>query len=698
MEIKLAPSAGFCFGVARAVDSLERILEEKGGGIIYCVGKLIHNPAFISDMESRGVVFISEEDIGSLPENAVVVLRTHGVTLEAERDAGRCGELHDLTCPYVKNIHRIVEDETGPGTLAVIIGDAAHPEVRGIVSRARGDCVVFRDSAALEENIHDLNPDDKYDRIIMAAQTTHDADDWRLCKFIIKKVYTNSLIFDTICNVTYKRQREAGELAKKCDAMIVIGGAESSNTAKLYDVCRRNCANSYLIESAQGLEHINFAESFIIGITAGASTPDGIIKEVLNLMPDQIKNETELSFEEMLDQSLKSVNTNFREKHTGTITSVSPAEIHVDLGTKHTGILPFDEATDDPGADLTELFKVGDTIEVMIIKVNDVDGVASLSKKRVDAINNWQYIVDAYEQEAIVDGKIVEVVKSGVLAVINSVRVFVPASQTGLSRDADLQTMVGSTVKLRVIDINEQRRRAVASVRQAMREERREKEALIWNTIEIGKKYNGVVKSFTSYGAFVDLGGVDGMIHITELAWKRVKHPSDVLTEGENVEVYVKDFDPEKRRISLGYRKEEDNPWVLFINSHIIGDTIEAKVISMMPFGAFAEIIPGVDGLIHISQIDTQKIQKPADVLSINQVVRVRITDIDYEKQKVSLSIKALLLEEEQAANYDAGGEDLLLVRDNEMSDPSPDDLDEGAPADYPAEPEALDPSPDDME
>ncbi|MHC1694551.1 MAG: bifunctional 4-hydroxy-3-methylbut-2-enyl diphosphate reductase/30S ribosomal protein S1 [Eubacteriales bacterium] len=673
MLIKVAKSAGFCFGVARAVKQLEELIQSSDKNI-YCVGKLIHNPSFNRSLEARGIIFAEADQTEIVPEDSIAVLRTHGVPLNTEQKLSDRGcEVRDLTCPFVKNIHNIMISQTDTDTLSIIIGDEKHPEIEGIKSRAHGDAVVFSGFSELEKHIYNLNTDKLYKKIIAVVQTTHDVSDWQMCQNIIKKVYTNALIFDTICNVTYKRQHETEELAGQCDTMLVIGGRDSSNTAKLYDICKKNCNNSYWIETADELPRINFKKSFMVGITAGASTPDGIIEEVLNLMSEQIQNEAEMSFEEMLEQSFKTLNT--RDKVTGVVTSVSANEVHVDLGTKHTGILPYDEATDDPSADLNDLYKVGDRIEVIATRVSDLDGVATLSKKRVDAINNWQNIVQAHEDGSTLNGKIVEAVKSGVIASVDSVRVFVPASQTGLPREADLQTMVGQKVKVKIIDINEERHRAVASVRQAVREDRREKEANIWNGIEVGKKYDGIVKSFTSYGAFVDLGGVDGMIHITELSWKRIKHPSEAVSIGDKVEVYVKDFDFEKKRISLGYRKDEDNPWSIFINTFNPGDVTDAKIISMMPFGAFAEIIPGVDGLIHISQIDTQKIQKPSDVLSTGEIVKVKITDINYDTRKVSLSIKVLLQEEQDAADeYAADGEDSLVVSDNNVVDPSPDD------------------------
>nr|MBQ4319222.1 S1 RNA-binding domain-containing protein [Clostridia bacterium] len=327
----------------------------------------------------------------------------------------------------------------------------------------------------------------------------------------------------------------------------------------------------------------------------------------------------------------------------GIITSISPNEIHVDLGTKVTGIIAFDELTDNPSDKLNELFAVGQEIEARVIKVSDLDGVATLSKKQTDSIANWNKIVEAYNEAAILEGRIVEAVKSGVLISIGGVKVFIPASQSGVPKSGDLNTLIGTTQRVKIIDLNEQRRRAVASIRAVAREEAKAKEADFWANIEKDKKYEGVVKSLTAYGAFVDLGGVDGMVHSTELSWKRIKHPSDVVSIGDTITVYVKDFDPEAKRISLGYKTEETNPWNVFLNTYNVGDTAKVKIVSLMDFGAFAEVVPGTDGLIHISQIADRKIDKPADVLEVGQEVDAKIIDIDTEKRKISLSIRALL-------------------------------------------------------
>ena len=360
-------------------------------------------------------------------------------------------------------------------------------------------------------------------------------------------------------------------------------------------------------------------------------------------MSEEIKTNGTESFEELLEQSLKTLHTG--EKVSGIITKVNSNDIHVDLGVKQAGYIPMSELSDDPNFNVEENIKVGDEIEAYVMRVNDVEGLVMLSKKRLDAVKNWEKLEAAYENKEVVEGVIVEQNKGGVIASVMGVRVFIPASQTGLPRETPFDTIMKTTQKMRITEINRQRKRVVGSIKVIQIESRREAAAKIWETIEVGAKYTGIVKSFTSYGAFVDIGGVDGMIHISELSWNRVKHPSDVLEIGQEVNVYVIAFDPEKKKISLGYRLPEDNPWTKFENTYHKGDVVNVKIVKFMPFGAFAEVLPGVDGLIHISQIVAdRRIGKPEEALELGQMVDAKITDIDNEEKKSSLSISALIV------------------------------------------------------
>lgn len=375
-------------------------------------------------------------------------------------------------------------------------------------------------------------------------------------------------------------------------------------------------------------------------------------------MSENLNNQEELSFEELLDQSFKSTYTG--EKVTGIVTGIAPNEITVDIGTKHAGYLPISEFTDDPAANIAEMVKKGDELELMVVRVNDVEGTVMLSKKRLDAIAGFEKVMNAVDTGEILEGVVVDVVKGGVLALTNGVKVFIPASQATMSRGQDLNTLLKQKVEFKILEVNRQRRRAVGSIRAVLSEQRKALEEQFWANVEVGKHYQGTVKSLTSYGAFVDLGGVDGMIHISELSWQRIKHPSQVVKEGDVVDVYVKDIDPEKKKISLGYKKTEDNPWVILQNQYQVGDTAHVKIVSMTTFGAFAQLIPGVDGLIHVSQIANERIGKPSDVLSIGQEVDVKITEIDFENKRVSLSIRALLNDQEEAAQSQDEGDSVV--------------------------------------
>lgn len=677
MKITLAKSAGFCFGVARAVKTVESLLASEKDSRICTLGALIHNPIVVRAFESRGVTVVTEEELEQLCAEAkeempvVVVVRTHGVERRiserlAEMSAANPNfRVTDCTCPYVKKIHKIAREtseacETEPGgAMGIIIGDAQHPEVKGIRSYFSCPTKIYADAEAIDtdtaangvcekdtakcaqsacgtdvcsESAGDVAPP-----VILVSQTTQKLTEFKKCQKKLKKLYTNVLIFDTICTVTENRQRETEEIAARSDLMLIVGGKDSSNTRKLYEIGKKWCRDTFLVEDASEVPLSLVTSKTRVGITAGASTPNGIIEEVIKMVNEAVSPEE--NFEQLLDESFKTLNTGDVVK--GIITSISPNEIHVDIDSKVTGILAYDDITDDPLLDVAATFKVGDEIEAVVTRVSDADGVATLSKKKIDNENNWHSIVKAYEDGEILTGKIVETMEKGLIIVVHGMKVFIPASHSGLPRGADLSTLRGTVQRVKIIEVNEQRKRAVASIREVLKAERKEKEAAFWQTIEAGKQYEGVVKSFMPYGAFIDLGGVDGMVHLSELSWQRIKHPSEVLNIGDTVTVYVKDFDPDAKRISLGYKTEETDPWRLFESKYAEGDIVSVKILNMMPFGAFAEIIPGADGLIHISQIADHRIANPAEVLSKGQVVDAKIIGIDYDHKKISLSIRA---------------------------------------------------------
>ncbi|WP_411676753.1 bifunctional 4-hydroxy-3-methylbut-2-enyl diphosphate reductase/30S ribosomal protein S1 [Caproicibacter sp.] len=648
MKIKVAKSAGFCFGVDRAVQTVCRLLDE--GMQVCTLGPIIHNPQTLSRFEQRGVKIVNSP--AEVPEGATLVVRSHGVSGDTLDEIAKRGiECCNATCPFVQKIQNIVAYASNEGKTVLVAGDAEHPEIKGIIGHCSGRCLVFKNADELREIIdrETVRPEEP---VCVVSQTTFSVNEWENCLEIIKRVYTNAAVFDTICNATAIRQSEAAELSRQCDAMIIIGGKQSSNTAKLFELCKKNCA-AYLVESADELPLPALSRAGCIGITAGASTPASIIKEVLDTMSEinqgagPKENNTEGSFEEMLEESLKSLNTD--EKVHGVVVGVTPSEVLVDVGRKQAGYIPASELSADPNVKPEDLVKIGDELDLLIMRTNDQEGTIMLSKKRLDATKGWEKIDAAEEDQSVLDGVVTEIIKGGLIAVTNGVRVFIPASQATASRTDPIEALLKKEVKFRIIEVNRSRKRAVGSIRSVLKDERKAQADKFWETAEVGKEYNGVVKSLTSYGAFVDLGGIDGMIHISELSWSRIKHPSEVVNVGDNVTVYIKGLDQEKGKISLGYKKPEDNPWEILKNEYPVGSVAEVKVVGMTTFGAFAQVIPGIDGLIHISQIADHRIEKPQDVLKINDMVKVKITDIDFDKHRVSLSIRALLEPEEES-------------------------------------------------
>ncbi len=634
-----AVSAGFCFGVQRSVELAERALTDYGRA--FCLGELMHNKDEVDRLSKKGLVILN--DPADVPDNAPVIIRSHGVsehmhTLLKEKSV----QLIDATCPRVEHIHKLVKSASDNGGLVIIIGAEEHPEVIGI----RGWCdksLVFSGSEELEKWC--LRPDFCGDEAVTAVfQTTQTKKTFENSKKILKKFYTNCEVFDTICFVTQTRQAEASDLASKCDAMVVVGGKHSANSCHLAEICKERCRRVFFVENADELNASALVTYDTIGITAGASVPGWIIKEVKQKMCDVNTEKTtaveEESFAELLENSIKTIYNGDTVK--GIVAAITPTEISVDLGTKHSGYIPVDDFSDDPNAKIEDLVKVGDTVEACVVRVNDVEGTVMLSKKRLDAAKSWDDIEAAANDETVVEGVVTENNKGGVVVSVKGVRVFVPASQSGLPKDADMTQLLKQKVRLRITEVNKPRRRVVGSIRAVAAKERRERAEKIWTDIEVGKRYDGVVKSLTSYGAFVDIGGVDGMVHVSELSWNRISKPSDVVAVGDPISVYVISFDKENHKISLGYKDPQQNPWTVFTTNYEVGSVANVKIVKLMTFGAFAEVVPGVDGLIHISQIANRRIGKPEEVLTVGENVDAKIIAIDEEKHKVSLSIRAL--------------------------------------------------------
>ncbi|MDR2525621.1 MAG: bifunctional 4-hydroxy-3-methylbut-2-enyl diphosphate reductase/30S ribosomal protein S1 [Oscillospiraceae bacterium] len=690
MPILLAKTAGFCFGVRRAVEMTEGLLRD--GVPVVLLGELIHNRQVTGKLKAQGACVIDEP--AEAKPGQTVVIRAHGVPREINAEIERLGlPCCDATCPFVRKIHRIVAAHSAPDVPLLVLGDPAHPEVIGIRSYAAGASATAQNAEELEFLL-ERNENWRDSPLLVVAQTTFHLDAWKKSIKKLNLLCTNVILFDTICSATQSRQEEARQLAASCDAMVVIGDRLSSNTAKLLSVCGELCP-SYLVEGCDGILPLaEELQSFrTIGCTAGASTPARTIKEVLKTMSD-LTNESiqeietlpersgaeaiadempaaeaaapveealaavepageEDSFSAQLEESLKSMNSDQKVK--GIVTAVNPSEIQVDIGRKQTGYVAVSEYSNDPNADPSKELKLGDVLDLIILKTNDAEGTVQLSKKRFDAGKAWMDIVRSQEEDVTVEGKIVEVIKGGVLAFANGARVFIPGSLTGLPRNMPLDGLLHETVRFRITEVDRQRRRAVGSIRAVQQEERKSAQEAFWSTAEVGQAFRGKVKSIMSYGAFVDIGGLDGMVHISELSWGRIKNPSEVIQVGDEIDVYVKALDPEKKKISLGYRKAEDNPWEILRQKHPVDSVVEAQIVSFTTFGAFARVLPGVDGLIHISQIANRRIEKPQDELKIGQTVQVKIVGVDFEKRRVSLSIRALLEDEpEQAAEGEA--------------------------------------------
>ena len=632
MQIILAKTAGFCFGVNRAVKLTYELLEQ--GRPVATLGPLIHNPQVVEDLESKGA--ITCDSVDDVPDGCEVVIRSHGVGQSVyDKISTRRLAYHDATCPFVTKIHKIAARAGSDGAMLLVAGDAKHPEVQGIVGHTTGKVEVFANLAELEKLLPELI---QQKSIFAVAQTTFNVQSWETCKEFLKNQCTNAKIFDTICNATWARQQEAEDLSQKCDHMVVIGGHHSSNTQKLLQVAARH-TKAINVETADELDKDWLNGARIVGVTAGASTPSSIIEEVLNCMSEEIRDD--MSFEEMLAAS------EAKPLYAGKIVkakviSVSPTECVVGIdGSKHTGIVKLSEMSHDPNAKMEDLVKVDDELDLVVVKTNDQEGVDTLSRVRFEAQKGMKDVSEAAENGTVMEGDVMEANKGGVVVNVKGVRVFVPRSQATMRRDEDYTKLVGQHVKLVITECAG--RKIVGSINKVTAEENKAKRDEFWKNVEVDKQYTGVVKSLTSYGAFVDIGGVDGLCHISELSWNNIKHPSEVVSVGDTIEVYVKSYDPENQKVSLGYKKEEDNPWEKLKNEYPIGSEFEAPVVSITKFGAFVRILPGIDGLVHISEISNERVNKVSDVLKVGDMVKVKLINVDFDRKRISLSMKACL-------------------------------------------------------
>ena len=635
MKITTAKSAGFCFGVNRAIEACYREIEK--GGKIYTYGPLIHNKNVNADMAEKGVEIIDGFD--DIDKSATVVIRSHGVgkSVYDELEANNINYV-DGTCPFVKKIHNIVFKNRENGKNIIIIGDAKHPEVKGI----NGWC---GNSAIIVDNVEDaekIELDAEKDYAVV-VQTTFRESKYNDILSVLQKKTERITADNTICSATEERQTEAVKLSKTVDKMLVIGDKGSSNTQKLFEICNKNCQNTYYIETINDLVLNCFNNNDKIGVTAGASTPPALIKEVITTMSemDEVKNTMEgeeLTFEQMLENSFVTLRSGEIVK--GTVISTAGEEVSVNLGYKSDGIIPRGEFSSDASVIPSKTVQPGDEIEVYVVRVNDHDGNVLLSKKKVESQKGLEEIEKAFEEKVPVTGKVTDVVKGGLIAVVNGIRVFIPSSQVSGRFVEDLSVYKGTELTFNIIELDKAKRRYIGGRKALLAKEAEEKKAAVFATLEVGKKVTGTVSRITDFGAFVDLGGVDGLIHISEMSWGRISNPKEVLSEGDSVEVVVLDVDKEKSKISLSLKDVTPNPWTLAVDKYIVGSIVEGKVVRMVPFGAFIELEPGVDGLVHISQIANKRVEKPEDELQIGEIIKVKVIEVNAEAKKISLSKK----------------------------------------------------------
>lgn len=641
IDIEIAENAGFCFGVRRAVEIAEGAAARFGR--VKTLGELIHNEAVVEDLHKKGVC---AADCVEEAEGEALIIRSHGVPKDVKERAERlCRAVFDATCPFVAKIHGIVSGLSADGAL-IVLGDKDHPEVIGIMGNSVRRAYAVKSFGEIEELIENgtIGAEEK---AALVVQTTFDRERFLEIAREIREKYPRVEINDTICSATAKRQESARELAKRAALMVVVGGRSSSNTRRLAEICREY-TKTVFATSAEDMPWQavrSLPADCVVGITAGASTPGYIIKEVHERMNEEIKttNENEEDFASLLeqDQSFTRLYTGKRVK--ATIVSVSKKEAVVEVGAKQTGYIVREELTNDPNAEVEDVVKPGDVIDAVVIKVDDNVGTVALSKKRVDAALGLEKLQAVKDANETIEGTVAQVVKGGVIVIYENTRVFIPGSHTGIPRGGKLEDLVKKPVKFKIIEVsNERGGRVVGSIRLANKEVRDAAKAKFWETIKVGDKFEGEVRSIENYGVFVDIGAVDGLVHTADLTWNRVGHPKDIVKVGDKITVIVKSFDPEKKRVSLSAKDPEDNPWNKFVSEYKKGDVIKATIVSITEFGAFAQIIPGVDGLIHISQISTERVANIASVLSVGQEVEVKIIEIDEERERVSLSIKAL--------------------------------------------------------
>lgn len=648
-SIRLAANSGFCFGVKSAVDRAVRTAGELQYADMkkYTWGPIIHNDDVVSDLRCMGVDVCSGTDV--IDRNSVVIIRSHGVSEAVEKSIrSAAGAVVDATCPYVKKIHMLAHDAYVDGKQVVIVGDEDHPEVKGINGWCN-DMAVIIDSP---DEIADI-PDGR--RLFVVAQTTLNTKMWDVCVKSVKKLFPDAEIKNTICQATEKRQEACGMLASDSDMMVIIGSKSSSNTRKLYEISKDVCENTFFVENPEFLPLKEIKKYNRIGVAAGASAPERIIKEVIAQMSEVITNESNEMFD-LMEEIEKSLRIPQRgELVKGEVIQVGPREIYVNLGCKKDGIIPKAEIALEPDQDIESLFKVGDEVEAKVLKTDDGEGNILLSRKKVEISEHWDEIVKAYEEKQTIDVKVVREVRGGVIAAYKEVSGFIPMSQLNDRYVEKADDFLGKTLTVKISRVDQKRNKVVFSHKAYLVEERNKKVAEIWAGINVGDTIEGTVMRFTDYGAFVDIGGIDGLLHISEISWGKLRHPQEALEIGQKIKVKILSMNEEKGKISLGLKQNTPEPWSVIGEKYAVGQVVTGKVVQIKEYGAFVELEPGLDGLVHISEIAARRVTDIAEELEIGQTVSAKILEIDESKRRISLSIKETLdSQSEEAPAEDA--------------------------------------------
>lgn len=641
-EIRRAENSGFCFGVRRAIQQTEQQLAESNGKTIYTCGPLIHNRLVTDDLEARGAKIIHSLDEVSAGDT--VIVRSHG---EPERFFEEAKEREiqvvNATCPFVSKIHALVKNAREEGYRVVIVGDRNHPEVRGIFGWCSEDAIIVANAQEADEI--------EEDNLFLVCQTTIKKETLDDVAEVLQKKGKTLTIRNTICSATANRQNSCVKLAQESDAMVIIGGKESSNTRKLWEISKKLCEQSFFVEKIEDLPLHKLEKCNKIGIAAGASTPECVIEEVIATMSENI---TEMNMQDLMEDIEKSLRLpRVGETVNGKVHQVTEKEIIVNMGCKKDGIIPKEEVTLEGDQKLTDLFNEGDEIQAKVIKTDDGDGGILLSKKKLEVNEHWGEIIEAYENKSVITAKVVKQVNGGVIAAYKEVSGFIPMSQLSDKYVENADEFMGQELEVKITKVEQKRGRAVFSHKIVLAEEKKKKTEAIWNSLNVDDVVEGTVMRFTDYGAFVDLGGIDGLLHISEISWGKLKHPQEVLAIGDKVKVKILSMNAEKGKISLGLKQTQPEPWSVINEKYEVGQVVEGKVVQIKEYGAFVELEPGLDGLVHISEVANKRVTDIAEELEIGQAVAAKILEIDTERKRISLSIKQAMDTEAEAEEAD---------------------------------------------